>query len=1048
MARRKQQHLQQRLSYESLEARQLLAVDWTATVPSAQFWQATDLATVQAVPGENLILAERFALYELDVQVLRSHLADAPLEYTAAARNPLVLALPKPNGSLSRFQIVEAPIMHPALAEQFPNIKTFRGQGIDQPAATVRLDITEQGFHAQVISPDGMFFVDPYYHLNDQFYMSYYKQDFVVKSQSPHGDENCGCRPMFSMAEAPSGDQLFVYRLAVGATGEYTQFHGGTVTAGMSAIVTAVNRVTGVYEVDLTIRMELVPNNNLVVYTNPSTDPYTNNNGSTMLTQNQTTLDNVIGSANYDIGHVFSTGGGGVAFLGVVGVNGHKAKGVTGQPQPINDPFYIDYVAHEMGHQFGANHSFNGTGGSCTSGSRNAATAYEPGSGSTIMAYAGICGSNNLQLNSDAFFHFISIQEIRTYVSSGPGFTSAAKFNTGNSVPTVSAGPSYVIPDQTPFFLTANGSDANPEDVLTYIWEERDLGPQQSVTLPDNGSSPLFRSWSPTTNPVRYFPRLSDVLNNTTVIGEKYAQTNRTLNFRVTVRDNRSGGGGVNAADTSVTVVDSGTGFRITSQNSATAWNGNSTQTVTWNVSGTSSGAINTPLVDILFSADGGGSFSTVLASGVANNGSASIVVPNIATSAGRIMVKGTGNIFFDVNDAAITVTPVSGNLVAEAGVINVTDQWQTVTLTQTFTNPVVSVSPATFNATDPATVRIRNVTPTSFQIQIREWNYLDGVHSAEQIGYFVVNAGTHTLNDGTQLVAGVATVNSNWRTITLGTTLNSVPAVIATVASTNGADVVAPRIRSVKTNQFQIRLQEEQANNQQHGNETIHYLAMTPGVGNSSGLVYQSAITPRKVTHQNYTVNFAQTFSGAPIFLATGNSFAGADVFVIRQKNLTANLSRFNLEEEQSADEEIQHTAEVVGWIALQLNTQMPPALDGSNENSTAGRRVSTASETMVDARLNPYYWQSLNAGVNSPNLVGEVTPLILSRPISNVNESRLEGTAPSLCGCAIRHAGAAASWNRATSSLTRNIGSTTLTEIDNLAVEMANVLAVSAAI
>ncbi|HMP77861.1 MAG TPA: M12 family metallo-peptidase, partial [Pirellulaceae bacterium] len=621
MARRKHQNTQQRLSYDSLESRQLLAGDWSASVPSSQFWKLTDWETVQTIPGDNYIRAERFSLYQLEMNDIRPHLAQAPLEFTPSARTPMVFAVPTPEGSLTRFEVVEAPIMHPALAAEFPDIRTYRGQGIDDPAATIRLDVTLQGFHAQVLSPHGSYYVDPYYHLNDSVYMSYYKQDLVAKNANPHGDQDCGCcgcgcaacqlfvmddpvsyhvRPLFSMSAPPSGDQLFVYRLAVGATGEYTQFHGGTVAAGMSAIVTAVNRVTGVYEIDLTIRMELVPNNSSVVYTNPNTDPYTNNNGSTMLNQNQSVMDSIIGSANYDIGHVFSTGGGGVAFLGVVGVNGHKAKGVTGQNQPIGDPFYIDYVAHEMGHQFGANHSFNGTGGSCTSGSRNAATAYEPGSGSTIMAYAGICGNNNLQINSDPYFHFISVEEIRNYVSSGPGFTSAQKFNTGNSIPNVNAGPNYVIPDQTPFFLTAVGSDADAGDVLTYAWEQRDLGPQQTVGAADNGSSPLFRSWNPTTNPVRYFPRLSDVLNNTTVIGEKYAQTNRNLNFRVTVRDNRSGGGGVNSDDMTVTVVDSGTGFRITSQNTATNWQGNSSQVVTWNVSGTAGGAINTPFVDIL----------------------------------------------------------------------------------------------------------------------------------------------------------------------------------------------------------------------------------------------------------------------------------------------------------------------------------------------------------------------------------------------------------------------------------------------------------------
>lgn len=250
------------------------------------------------------------------------------------------------------------------------------------------------------------------------------------------------------------------YRTAIAADGEYTAFHGGTVILGQAAIVTAINRVTGIYETELSIRLTLVANNDSLVYTDAGTDPYSNSDAFALLDENQTTIDTEIGNANYDLGHVFTTGGGGLAGLGVVGIDGQKARGETGLGNPTGDPFYVDYVAHEIGHQFGGNHTFNGDSGSCAGGNRNASTAYEPGSGSTINAYANICGDDNLQSSSDPYFHSVSFDEIINHVDNTIPEVGS-RTSTGNNVPTVEAGNAFTVPAATPFTLTAAGTDGD-----------------------------------------------------------------------------------------------------------------------------------------------------------------------------------------------------------------------------------------------------------------------------------------------------------------------------------------------------------------------------------------------------------------------------------------------------------------------------------------------------------------------------------------------------------------------------------------------------------
>ncbi len=661
---------------------------------------------IPATQGQvSYIQPSSFSAVVLDRELLSSMLTSAPLEYSSdASRSPLEIMLPTPDHGFARFAVVLSPIMEPDLAAQFPEIQTFSGQGIDDPAATLRFDVTPAGFHAQVLSPSGAYYIDPYWHLDESVYISYFKKDltlragreFIEEDINEHNAEpklgmssqgvdvesisklpmqkdtaSTGSKQLAPVLLPRSGTQLRTYRLANAATGEYTAFHGGTVALGQAAIVTAINRVDGIYESELSIRMVLVANNSVLVYTNAATDPYTNSNASSLLGQNQTNLDSVIGNANYDFGHVFSTGGGGLAGLGVVGVTGQKAQGETGLGAPIGDAFYVDYVAHEMGHQFGGDHSFNGITGSCAGGNRNGGTAYEPGSGSTIQAYAGICGSDDLQPNSDPYFHSVSFDEMVGYTTTGIGNSTASISLTGNNVPRVNAGADFVIPARTAFSLNAAGTDVDSGDVLTYNWEERDLGAAQAVGAADNGTSPIFRSFNPTISPERILPRLQDLLNNTTSIGEKLPTTNRTLKFRAIVRDNRSGGGGVNTDDMQISVVNTGSAFAVTSPDTNVSLNGNASETVTWNVAGTTAAPINTANVNIWLSTNGGISFPILLAANTPNDGSQAITVPDLTTTTARIKIEAANSIYFDVSNSNFSIVGSSNTAPTISNVLN-----------------------------------------------------------------------------------------------------------------------------------------------------------------------------------------------------------------------------------------------------------------------------------------------------------------------------------------------------------------------------------------
>lgn len=636
-----------------------------------------------AITGKREIVPESYKTFRLELNSLKNILASAPLDkYITADNSSVVISLPMPDGSLQDFKVVESPVMEEPLQNSFPDIRTYNIRGVDDAHASGKIDVTEYGFHGMIRSSKGDVYIDPFCRWNTTDYISYYTTDFV-KPLNERGfcegvlgsiESNNSNEKVASPNAICAGANLKTYRLAIACTGEYARAACGTGTNTpatsliLSKVVTTVNRVDGVYETEVAVKLVLVATNTVVLYGNPSTDPFNgNNNASTLIGESQTVINANIGSANYDIGHTFSTGGGGLASLGCVCSSG-KASGITGSPSPVGDPYDIDYVAHEVGHQFGANHTFNGNGGSC-SGNRSAANAVEPGSGVTIMAYAGICSPQDIASNSIAYFHAYSYDAITNFINTGGGNNCDVMTATGNGAPTVSAGTSYVVPKGTPFQLTGSATDPNG-DALTYQWEEIDLGAAAGSW--NNGKAPFFRSYAPTTSPTRLFPKLSNVMAGTytTSAGEFLPgaagttfTANATLKFRLTARDNKMGGGGVCSATTQVTVNSASGPFAVTSQSTTgITYPSGSTQTVNWNVNGTNAAPVSCANVNIYVSTDNGTTFTLTLAN-TPNDGTENIVLPTVPSTKPtcRIKVESVGNVFFDINKKFFAISAVTG---------------------------------------------------------------------------------------------------------------------------------------------------------------------------------------------------------------------------------------------------------------------------------------------------------------------------------------------------------------------------------------------------
>jgi hypothetical protein len=598
-----------------------------------------------------------YQLYNLNESAFRSKIA------AVKQTKNKTIQIPTSQG-LKTFYIEEASNFSKELAAKYVNITTYSGKQVDNNAIKMRFSKGLDGYHFAVYEPGKpSFYVDSYTKDNKKL-IAYSKKNLQKKASNFTCEvlELGAVKTTSSFENKITNDGLLrTFRLALATTGEYSQYQlnrlgisaSATTAIKKEAVLSAVNatitRVSGVFENDLGLKFELVANNDAIIFLDAENDGLSNDAPSSLINESQTKIDGSIGNANYDVGHTFSTGAGGLAGLGVVCITNQKGRGVTGIGAPFGDEFDIDFVAHEFGHQFGANHTFNGTSGSCSGSNRNNNTAVEPGSGTTIMGYAGICSGQNVLNNSHDNFHSISIAEMTNIISSSA--TCAGTSDTGNTAPIANAGLDYSIPKSTPFILKGVATDVDAADILTYNWEQIDN--EVGFAIPPvsaNGGGAMFRSLPSSISPNRYMPALTTVLaGNTSSEWEVLPSIARDLNFSLLVRDNYNNGGGTSRDDMLV-IVEDAEAFNVTSQNTPIIWDAGSSQTITWSKGTSDIAPINCQNVTIKLSEDGGLTFPIILSANTTNDGSEVVIVPNNVTTQARIMVEAVDNIFYNIN--------------------------------------------------------------------------------------------------------------------------------------------------------------------------------------------------------------------------------------------------------------------------------------------------------------------------------------------------------------------------------------------------------------
>ena len=643
------------------------------------FTQSFYWEKIKNTPSEKTSILKNFdknkyQLFSLNLDNFKILLADVPSRKNIGSSPMVVINFPDKKGNMERFQVSETSTLAPEIAIKYPNIKTYIGFSLDNPGGRIRFSVTPQGLKTMSTYPNKpALFTVPLNKGDESLYITYdrsmridSKKDFECLTEN----ENVPIKEIISFNRDANDQILRTLRIAISTTGEYTNFwddgddtNGDAQEDALAALVSTLNRTNEVFEVDMAITFQLVTGTE-IIYPTSSTDPYTGSFNS----QLQSTLTSEVGESNYDIGHLFNYGGnnGNAGCIGCVCVDGQKGSGFSSHSFTDNDGgpnmddfFDIDYVPHEIGHQMGGNHTFSqsneGTG-----------VNYEPGSGTTIMGYAGITGANDVQDHSDPYFHYGTINQVLNNLDTRTCWTST---EITNNPPVADAGDDYTIPQGTAFKLVGSATDSDEEDVLTYTWEQVDSGTTTSSNFgPAKTSGAVWRSRPPSTNPTRYMPARSRVLSgeltetnpqetedNTS--WETVSTVGRALNFALTVRD-RSETNGVGQFpqsdfDLMTVTVDGDSGpFAVTSQTTNETWNVGESQIVTWDVAGTDTGSVNTSTVNIYLSTDGGLTFPFSAASNVANDGSHTFSVPPADGDSDqlRVMVEGNDNIFYAIN--------------------------------------------------------------------------------------------------------------------------------------------------------------------------------------------------------------------------------------------------------------------------------------------------------------------------------------------------------------------------------------------------------------